>query len=66
MDLVGTLAVASLAAFAPAWLAAVAGFRWGVLLLPVFAALSGLPMAVPMLTLTQVWSNGSRVWFNRR
>ncbi|GAB3078663.1 sulfite exporter TauE/SafE family protein [Micromonospora schwarzwaldensis] len=65
-DLVGVLAVASLAAFALAWLSAVAGFGGGVLLLPVFTALFGLRMAVPMLTLAQVWSNGSRVWFSRR
>ena len=64
-DLVGVLAVASSAAFALAWLSAVAGFGGGVLL-PVFTALFGLRMAVPMLTLTQVWGNGSRVWLNRR
>ncbi|MCI4061320.1 sulfite exporter TauE/SafE family protein [Micromonospora sp. R77] len=65
-DPVGALAVASVAAFALAWLSAVAGFGGGVLLLPVFTALFGLRMAVPMLTLTQLWSNGSRVWFNRQ
>ncbi|MGA5298387.1 TSUP family transporter [Nucisporomicrobium flavum] len=60
-----TLALASLAAFALALLSAVAGFGGGVLLLPVFTALFGLPVAVPMLTLTQVSSNGFRVWLNR-
>ncbi|MEV4703004.1 sulfite exporter TauE/SafE family protein [Actinoplanes sp. NPDC049316] len=60
-----TLAVASLAAFGLALLSAVAGFGGGVLLLPVFAALFGLPVAVPMLTLTQVSGNASRVWLNR-
>ncbi|NES16982.1 MULTISPECIES: TSUP family transporter, partial [Micromonospora] len=65
-DLLGTLAAASAAAFALAWLSAVAGFGGGVLLLPVFTALFGLRAAVPMLTLTQLSSNGARVWFNRK
>jgi hypothetical protein len=61
-----TLAVASVAAFALALLSAVAGFGGGVLLLPVFTALFGLRVAVPMLTLTQVSSNAFRALFNRR
>jgi uncharacterized membrane protein YfcA len=65
-DLLPTLLVASAAAFALAVLSAVAGFGGGVLLLPVFTALFGLRAAVPMLTLTQLSSNGSRVWLNRR
>jgi uncharacterized membrane protein YfcA len=65
-DLLPTLVVASAAAFALALLSAVAGFGGGVLLLPVFTTLFGLRAAVPMLTLTQLSSNGSRVWLNRR
>lgn len=61
-----SLALASLAAFGLALLSAVAGFGGGVLLLPVFTALFGLRMAVPVLTLTQLSSNGARLWFNRR
>ncbi|SNY64020.1 sulfite exporter TauE/SafE family protein [Paractinoplanes atraurantiacus] len=61
----GQLAVASAAAFALAPLSAVAGFGGGVLLLPVFTAMFGLRMAVPILTLTQLSSNGSRMWLNR-
>ncbi|MGW4207280.1 sulfite exporter TauE/SafE family protein [Lentzea sp. NPDC004789] len=57
--------LASVAAFGLAVLSAVAGFGGGVLLLPVFTALFGLRAAVPMLTLTQLSSNGSRVWLNR-
>lgn len=60
-----TLLLASLAALGLAMLSAVAGFGGGVLLLPVFTALFGLRVAVPMLTITQLSSNGSRVWFNR-
>ena len=65
IELAGTLTAASAAAFALAWLSAVAGFGGGVLLLPVFTALFGLRTAVPVLTLTQLFSNGSRVWLNR-
>jgi uncharacterized membrane protein YfcA len=65
VDQLPTLAVASVAAFGLALLSAVAGFGGGVLLLPVFTALFGLRMAVPMLTLTQVSSNAFRVWLNR-
>src|SRR5512144_2218435 len=65
-DLLPTLLVASAAAFALAALSAVAGFGGGVLLLPVFTALFGLRVAVPMLTLTQLSSNASRAWLNRR
>jgi uncharacterized membrane protein YfcA len=57
--------LASAAAFGLAVLSAVAGFGGGVLLLPVFTALFGLRAAVPMLTLTQLSGNGSRVWLNR-
>ncbi|WP_196777980.1 hypothetical protein [Lentzea aerocolonigenes] len=46
--------LASVAAFGLAVLSAVAGFGGGVLLLPVFTALLGLRVAVPMLTLTQL------------
>ncbi|MDT7784334.1 MAG: uncharacterized protein QOF58_2753 [Pseudonocardiales bacterium] len=65
-DLLPTLLAASFAAFALALLSAVAGFGGGVLLLPVFTTLFGLRVAVPMLTLTQLSSNGARVWLNRR
>jgi uncharacterized membrane protein YfcA len=61
-----TVLAASGAAFALALLSAVAGFGGEVLLLPVFTILFGLRVAVPMLTLTQLASNGARVWFNRR
>jgi uncharacterized protein len=61
-----TLLGASAAAFALAVLSAVAGFGGGVLLLPVFTALFGLRVAVPMLTFTQLSSNASRVWLNGR
>lgn len=61
-----TVLAASVAAYGLAVLSAVAGFGGGVLLLPVFTALFGLRVAVPVLTLTQLSSNSARVWFNRR
>jgi uncharacterized protein len=61
-----TFVAASMAAFGLAVLSAVAGFGGAVLLLPVFTAVFGLRVAVPMLTLTQLASNGARGWFNRR
>jgi uncharacterized membrane protein YfcA len=60
------LLLAYTAAFALASLSAIAGFGGGALLLPVFTALFGLRVAVPMLTLTQLSSNGARAWINRR
>jgi uncharacterized membrane protein YfcA len=65
-DLLPTLLAASAAAFALAALSAVAGFGGGVLVLPLFTALFGLPAAVPIVTLTQLSSNGSRAWLDRR
>lgn len=59
------LTVATAAAFALAVVSAVAGFGGGALLLPVFTGLFGLRVAVPVLTLTQLASNGGRAWFNR-
>ncbi|MET8538847.1 sulfite exporter TauE/SafE family protein [Streptomyces sp. NPDC005065] len=53
------------AAFGTAALSAVAGFGGGVLLLPVFVAVLGTRDAVAVLTVAQLASNGSRVWFNR-
>lgn len=60
-----SLVAASLAAYLLAALSAVTGFGGGVLLLPVFTGLFGLRVAVPVLTLAQLVSNGSRVAFNR-
>ena len=59
------LLIAAVAAGVLAWMSAVAGFGGAVLLLPVFTALFGIQVAVPVLTLTQIASNGGRVWFNR-
>ncbi|MFI2765224.1 sulfite exporter TauE/SafE family protein [Streptomyces echinatus] len=66
METVLLVAVMVTAAFATAALSAVAGFGGGVLLLPVFVAVLGTRDAVAVLTVAQLASNGSRVWFNRR
>lgn len=60
------LAVAIVAAGILSFVSAVAGFGGAVLLLPVFTAVFGIRVAIPVLTLTQLVSNGSRAWFNRR
>lgn len=64
-ELLLALLVGSASSFLLAGVSAVAGFGGGVLLLPVFTALFGLQVAVPVLTLTQLVSNSSRVWLNR-
>lgn len=64
MDVVIVVAVLA-AAFATAMLSAVAGFGGATLLLPVFVAVFGIRDAIPILTVAQLVSNGSRVWFNR-
>lgn len=61
-----TVLVASGAAFVVAIVSAVAGFGGGVLALPVFTGLFGPRTAVPVLTVTQLVSNASRVWLNRQ
>lgn len=62
--LLGALLI--VASFGTALLSAIAGFGGGVLLLPVFVAVFGPRDAVAVLTVAQLASNGSRVWFNRR
>ena len=58
-------AAVAAACFATALLSAIAGFGGGALLLPVFVAVFGARDAVAVLTVAQLASNGSRVWFNR-
>jgi uncharacterized membrane protein YfcA len=59
------LAIAIVTAFLAAILSSVAGFGGATVLLPVFVALFGVRDAVAVLTVSQLLSNGSRVWFNR-
>lgn len=47
-------------------LSAVTGFGGAAILLPVLVLMFGIRDAVPILTVTQLVGNGSRVWFNRR
>ncbi|MEO8107535.1 MAG: sulfite exporter TauE/SafE family protein, partial [Actinomycetes bacterium] len=49
------------AAFGTGYLSAVTGFGGAALLLPVFVWALGIDVAVPLLTVTQVISNASRV-----
>ena len=60
----GAVVVAVVVAFVVAVVAAVAGFGGAVAALPVFTALFGVQVAVPLLTLTQLVSNASRAGVN--
>jgi uncharacterized membrane protein YfcA len=65
MIVVWTAVLVVMATFAAAALSAVAGFGGATLLLPVFVAVFGARDAVVVLTMAQLASNASRVWFNR-
>jgi hypothetical protein len=56
----------ALVAFIAALLAAVTGFGGAAVLLPMLVFVFGVREAIPILTVAQLISNGSRVWFNRR
>ncbi|MGH3392430.1 MAG: TSUP family transporter [Actinomadura sp.] len=60
-----TVSAVTAAAFGAAVLSAVAGFGGGGRALPVFVALLGARDAIAVLTVAQLASNGSWVWFNR-
>jgi len=65
MNAAWTVVLVVVATFATAALSAVAGFGGATLLLPVFIAVFGARDAVAILTVAQLASNASRVWFNR-
>jgi uncharacterized membrane protein YfcA len=56
--------------FVVSWLAAtisgIAGFGGALLLLPVLSHFIGIKAAIPVLTIAQLFGNGSRVWFGRK
>ena len=56
----------ALAALFASTLAAVTGFGGAAVLLPVLVWIFGIHEAIPVLTVAQLFSNGGRVWFNRR
>jgi hypothetical protein len=57
--------VVTVAEFFAGTIAAVAGFGGAVILLPILVWAFGVRDAVPILTVSQLVGNGSRVWFNR-
>lgn len=61
----GALVLLIAAALVASTLAAVAGFGGAAALLPVLVAIFGVREAIPILTVAQLISNASRVWFNR-
>ena len=52
-------------AFVGSTVAGVAGFGAGVILLPVVAAIMGVRAAVPILTISMLLGNVSRIWWSR-
>lgn len=64
-DLSGWLILVA-AALAGSVVGGVAGFGAGVILLPVVASVVGVRAAVPVLTVTMLIGNLSRIWWSRR
>lgn len=54
-----------LAGWVAATLSGAAGFGGALLLLPILTHFIGVKAAVPVLTIAQLFGNGSRVWFGR-
>lgn len=51
--------------FIAATISGAAGFGGALLLLPVLTSIVGIKAAIPILTIGQIFGNGSRVWFGR-
>src|SRR5207244_11807887 len=64
VDVIGQWLLLGGAAFLASTLAAVAGFGGAAVLLPALVAVFGVRDAIPILTVAQLFGNGSRVWFN--
>jgi len=54
-----------LMAFLAATISGAAGFGGALLFLPALTGIVGIKAAVPILTIGQIFGNGSRVWFGR-
>ena len=65
MDVALTAVAVGGMALVASTIAAVAGFGGAVIMLPVLIWAVGVRDAIPILTLSQLLSNVSRVWFNR-
>ncbi len=52
-------------AFLAATISGAAGFGGALLFLPALTGIVGIKAAVPILTIGQIFGNGSRVWFGR-
>lgn len=64
-ELLGRLGLLLLFGWLTATISGAAGFGGALILLPVLTNSFGVQTAVPMLTIAQLWGNGSRVWFGR-
>lgn len=59
------LLILAITALLASTVAAITGFGGAAILLPILVWLFGMREAVPILTIAQLFGNGSRVWFNR-
>ena len=59
------LLILAMTALIASTVAAITGFGGAAVLLPILIWLFGMKEAVPILTIAQLFGNGSRVWFNR-
>jgi uncharacterized membrane protein YfcA len=62
---ISELCILVVTALVASTVAAVTGFGGAAILLPILVWLFGIREAVPILTIAQLFGNGSRVWFNR-
>lgn len=63
---VALLIILFVISFLAAALSGMAGFGGALILLPVLIGIVGVKVAVPVLTIAQIFGNGSRVWFGRK
>ncbi|MBI2846675.1 MAG: sulfite exporter TauE/SafE family protein [Chloroflexi bacterium] len=65
MGEISTVAVVGVAALVASTVAAVAGFGGAAIMLPILVGAFGVRDAIPILTVSQLIGNLSRVWFNK-
>lgn len=62
---ISELCILAFTALLASTVAAITGFGGAAILLPILVWLFGMREAIPILTIAQLFGNGSRVWFNR-
>jgi uncharacterized membrane protein YfcA len=66
MDNTLLIIIISFSGFIASMISAIVGFGGAILLLPILTYSMGIKLAVPLLTVAQIFSNGSRVYFGRK